>query len=131
MELESTADIFAATKATIMEYESRDGNDSPKPPGNTITTIVPTSVSIENFADGFSEDCGDKSNTQQSEVEFSGSELPHQENQLHESQPVEEEHTMDMTQMFGSVKKRVEMESRGSRNGTGRTFKLLKNKQCS
>lgn len=114
MELESTADIFAATKATIMEYESRDGNDSPKPPGNTITTIVPTSVSIENFADGLGDTSRRESNTQQSEVEFSGSELPHQENQLHESQPVEEEHTMDMTQMFGSVKKRVEMESRGS-----------------
>jgi kinetochore protein Spc7/SPC105 len=114
MELESTADIFAATKATIMEYESRDGNDSPKPLGNTITTIVPTSMSIETFADGLGDASRRESNTQQSEVEFSGLELAHQENHSHESQPVEEERTMDMTQMFGSVKKRVEMESRGS-----------------
>lgn len=110
MELDSTADIFAATKATIQEYEAREKNDSPKLAGNTVTTSIPTSMSIENFADGLGDTSRRESDTQQSQVELSELELSRQEDHLQKIQP-EEEHTMDMTRMFGLVKTRVEMES--------------------
>lgn len=110
MELDSTADIFAATKATIQEYEARDKNDSPKLAGNTVTTSIPTSMSIENFADGLGDTSRRESDTQQLQVELSELDLSRQEDHLQKIQP-EEEHTMDMTQMFGLVKTRVEMES--------------------
>ena len=125
MEIESTAGIFAATKASFMGETSTNGNQReenlisitpPKENGEkSYKNIYP---SIENFAADLGSSrrasaINPEDNADQGEIAMDITEFGDMHLAFQQEQPVEEEEadqTMDMTQMFVSIKSRVEEE---------------------